>query len=404
MTISILPQAAAEFEVRGAAADPASLADSVGSVGSVGSTGSVGSIDSAGSTGSAGSIDSANGARNSEGIHIGDGLSPAASSAEQARELHAVHSSAPLLSICIPTYSRAPHLAKCLAAIFSQIGDSGLVEVIVSDNASPDSTWRVANHYAARYSNMRLVRNAENIGADRNIFQVMRLGRGKFIKLQGDDDFFVPGTLLPLLHVLQTHPHCSLIHIYIRNNDGSVRTGQGMAEYLQAATIYTNFMTSIIWRKQDLDLVEQPDRFIASSFNQVYLQYAVLAHNPHFCIMNCSMFTYGSNASSDYNFGEVIFRSYQSILQHFIGKGLAMEDVRREKQRTLYEYAIPWFRYFMANGVAVDTSGFEEIYTEHYRDEPYYEDAWNTIVEIRQAYGGRDAGISSYNEADQKKR
>ncbi|MFD0717404.1 glycosyltransferase [Paenibacillus sp. GCM10027626] len=302
----------------------------------------------------------------------------------QAQEILAARRRHPLLSICIPTYNRAPHLDNCLQSIYSQIGNNELIEVIVSDNASTDETAEVAYRYASCYSNMKVVRNDENIGADPNIFQVMNLAQGKFIKLQGDDDFYVDGTLLPLLHVLHSHGDCGIIQIFVRNGDGRIWTDAGMSAYLDATSIYATFITSIIMRRMDLNQIEEPALFLHSSFNQLYLQYAILEQNPLFCIMNCSMFTYAGISSDDYNFGEVVFRSYQSILRHFLGRGLTLDDIRKEKRRTLYEYAIPWFRRIIGTKMIANTDHFEDIYTEHYQDEPYYEEALAIISSIRQ--------------------
>ncbi len=95
------------------------------------------------------------------------------------------------------------------------------------------------------------------------------------------------------------------------------------------------------------------------------------------------MFTYAGISSDEYNFGEVIFRSYQSILRHFIDRGLTWGDLDKEKKRTLYDYAIPWFRQIIGTGMIANTDRFEDIYTEHYKDEPYYEDALTIIHSIR---------------------
>ncbi|WP_028545629.1 glycosyltransferase [Paenibacillus taiwanensis] len=299
---------------------------------------------------------------------------------EQAKELLCARRRQPLLSICIPTFNRAPHLEHCLESIYSQVGNNELIEVIVSDNASTDATAEIANRFATRYTNMRVVRNTENIGADPNIYRVMNLAQGKFIKLQGDDDFYVDGTLLPLLHVLHSHGDCGVVQIFVRNGDGRIWSDVGMSVYLDITSIYATFITSIVLRREDLERVEEPALFLQSSFNQLYLQYAILEKNPRFCIMNSCMFTYAGISSDEYNFGEVIFRSYQSILQHFVGRGLTPEDIRKEKKRTLFEYAIPWFKHIIATGMLADTTRFEDIYTEHYHDEPYYEEALAIIT------------------------
>jgi len=289
----------------------------------------------------------------------------------------------PLLSICIPTYNRAGHLDRCLHSIFSQIAGNDLIEVVVSDNASTDRTPEILRTYSSLYPNLRVFRNEANLGADRNIYHVAGLGRGKFIKLQGDDDFYVNDTIMPLLHLLHEHSDCGIVHINVRNGDGQVIIREGMQSYLEATSIYATFITSTLFRRDELENVKVPDLFIDSCFNQLYLQYAILENNPRYCIFNSSMFTYAGLSSNAYNFGRVVFESYQSILRHFVGKGLNPEDISREKRDTLWGYAIPWFKRIIGTGMVADTSGFEDIYTEQYRDEPYYGEMLRIIQTIR---------------------
>lgn len=301
---------------------------------------------------------------------------------DHANELLATRRRHPLLSICLPTFNRAPHLEHCLQSIYDQIGDHELIEVIVSDNASTDATAEIATRYASRYSNMKYVRNEENIGGDPNIFRVMNLAQGKFVKLQGDDDFYVEGTLNALLHVLHGHSDCGIVQVFVRNGDGRIWTGVGMSAYLDATSIYATFISSIVLRREDLLKIKEPALFLRSSYNQLYLQYAILEENPKFCVMNSCMFTYGGGSSDGYNFGEVIIHSYQSILQHFLGRGLTLDDFLKEKKRTLFEYALPWFGHIIRTKMEGNTDRFEDIYIEHYKDEPYYEEGLSIIASI----------------------
>ncbi|MFD0717405.1 glycosyltransferase [Paenibacillus sp. GCM10027626] len=289
----------------------------------------------------------------------------------------------PLLSICIPTYNRASDLDCCLNSILSQLTKDLPVEVIVSDNASTDESPQVISRYAALYPCLKYSRNSENIGADRNIYHVMRQAQGTFIKLQGDDDYCLEGTLIPLIEVVNNHRDCGIIHIHVHNNDRQVYTGEGASAFLNASSIMSTFISGMIVRKEDLDQVEEPTKFIDSCFNQAYLQYAILMNNPKFCVVNWSMFRFGNNQPSGYNFGEVVFRSYQSILTFFIGKGLTEDDVRAERRRSLFHYILPWYRGIMTYRYQTDTERFEEIFSEHYQDEPYHEAVLSEIRALK---------------------
>lgn len=301
---------------------------------------------------------------------------------EQAQALLMARSHLPLLSICIPTFNRAAYLDICLQSIFSQIGNNELIEVVVSDNASTDATPEVISKYMALYSNMRAVRNDTNIGGDPNIYYVTTLGRGKYVKMQGDDDYFVAGTIMPLLHLLHSHPECGVFHISLINGNRPPSLGFSMSNFLAATALYAAFISSIVLRREDLEKIENPTLFMSSKFNQLYLQYSILKINPYFCIMYHSMFSYGGAYNVKYNFAEVFFNGYPSILGHFLDDGLTSEEIAREKRQTLYHYTIPWFR---NNKSTVTVDEFEEVYKKYYQDEPYYEEALAIMTAIRQS-------------------
>ncbi|WP_171635025.1 glycosyltransferase [Paenibacillus plantarum] len=302
---------------------------------------------------------------------------------EEANKRISIRRLQPLMSICLPTYNRAANLDHCLHAILTQVGNNELVEVIVSDNASTDATPQVVAKYREQYRNLMYFRNEENIGADRNIFQVMFKGAGKFIKLQGDDDYQIEGTLLPLLNVLQKHGDCGVVHVNVHNNDGQVYLNEGLPHFLAATSIMSTFITGTILRREDLLRVDTPEHFLDSSFNQMYIQYAILQHNPRFCIINRSMYRFAANDPSGYNFGNVVFRSYQSILNYFLGNGLSEQDIRIDKHLVLYNKIIPWFHDIIQNRKKTNTDGFEDIFSQFYKDEPYFEQALQWIRSIR---------------------
>lgn len=301
---------------------------------------------------------------------------------DQAQAILTARSRLPLLSICIPTYNRAPYLDACLQSIYAQIGNNELIEVVVSDNASTDATPAIIDKYMALYSNMKSVRNDTNIGGDSNILHVLQLGRGKFVKMQGDDDYFLPGKLMPLLHVLHSHPECGVFHISLINGNRPPRLDSGMSNFLAATTLYAAFISSVVLRREDLEKIENPALFMTSKFNQLYLQYSILKDNPNFCIMYDSIFGYGGAYNPKYSFAEVFFNGYPSILSHFLGTSLTAEEISREKKQTFYHYTIPWFR---NNKATVTTDEFEEIYKKYYQDEPYYEDGLAIMKAIRQS-------------------
>ena len=110
-----------------------------------------------------------------------------------------------LLSICIPTYKRAGYLKQCLDAIVIQFDDTWVknsVEVVVSDNASPDNTKELVEAYQTRFNNLRYFRNQENVGMDKNIMNSVLKASGQYCWTIGDDDIIQNGAIKVILDIL----------------------------------------------------------------------------------------------------------------------------------------------------------------------------------------------------------
>jgi hypothetical protein len=107
-----------------------------------------------------------------------------------------------LLTIAIPTYNRARYLRELLSVLFDQLITERRVELIVSDNASPDETPALVEEYQKRGLQIRSVRNEVNIGPDANFLQCFEMARGKYFWLFGDDDIIVPGGISHILSLL----------------------------------------------------------------------------------------------------------------------------------------------------------------------------------------------------------
>src|SRR5205814_1541559 len=95
--------------------------------------------------------------------------------------------------IAVPTYNRAGCLRELLSGLADQLQNESRVELIISDNASPDETPAVVQEFAARGLRVRYIRNTQNVGPDANFLQCFEQARGKYVWLFSDDDLIVPG-------------------------------------------------------------------------------------------------------------------------------------------------------------------------------------------------------------------
>src|ERR1035438_10666701 len=115
------------------------------------------------------------------------------------KELQTPEITKPLLTIAIPTYNRAGCLKELLSVLADQLKDEPRVELIISDNASPDETPFVVQDFVSRGLRVRYIRNTQNIGADANFLQCFEQALGKYVWLFSDDDLIVPGGLAKIL-------------------------------------------------------------------------------------------------------------------------------------------------------------------------------------------------------------
>ena len=110
----------------------------------------------------------------------------------------------PLVSIGLPVYNAERHLAKALDSLLAQDYES--FELIVSDNASTDSTQEICTSYAKRDSRLRYHRAEHNMGAIWNFNRVFELATGEYFMWAAHDDLRDPRYVSACLAAMQSHP------------------------------------------------------------------------------------------------------------------------------------------------------------------------------------------------------
>jgi len=139
----------------------------------------------------------------------------------------------PLCSIGVPTYNRPSLLARALDEIRNQTYRN--LEIIVSDNASPDpEVEALCRRVAAEDSRVRYFRQCENIGASANFEFVFREATAEFFMWAADDDRRSATYVETLVAAMQSRPMAALCAM-----EACYETDDGVAAFFpQYAEIY----------------------------------------------------------------------------------------------------------------------------------------------------------------------
>ena len=114
----------------------------------------------------------------------------------------------PVISICIPTYNRDNILRENMERLLVLPSFDDDVELVVSDNASTDSTSSIVRELCAKYPDKSIIYscNSENI-RDLNFLKVLSLGHGTYLKLLNDYTSFSDADLRMMKEKIRSIEH-----------------------------------------------------------------------------------------------------------------------------------------------------------------------------------------------------
>jgi len=114
----------------------------------------------------------------------------------------------PKVSICLPTYNRAPELRNALRAMHAQTFTDW--ELIVGDDASTDNTDDVVREFDD--PRIRYHRHASNAGIFGNWNKLVSLASGEYVSIYHDHDIYLPTIVEASCSILDKHPRVSVVH------------------------------------------------------------------------------------------------------------------------------------------------------------------------------------------------
>lgn len=110
----------------------------------------------------------------------------------------------PLVSYVILTYKQEEYIAQCIQGALSQTYEN--MEVIISDDCSPDETWKVIQETVKNYKGSKKIvinRNEKNMGLVPHFNHVMfDIAKGVILSGDGGDDFSNPNRVEKMVEEL----------------------------------------------------------------------------------------------------------------------------------------------------------------------------------------------------------
>ena len=282
----------------------------------------------------------------------------------------------PRLTISIPTYNRSKYLGDTLRQLHSELAgcERGEVELIVSDNASPDETETVVKGFINQGLALRYIRNMQNIGSDANISQCFNLAQGNYVLILGDDDLFVDGGLSELLDELSVAEYgVACLRAYGFDHDfrkeypgegGKHKLHNNAGSFLADIGPLMTFISGCVINKSLLRGVNAND-YCGENLVQVHLVIRAAVKAKQNLLINRYMIACKRNNSGGYDFAKVFVEYVGSILDRYTGQGLTRKDVLNIERKFIISF-FPFYlmkqRYYLQGDIATAYSQFKRRY------------------------------------------
>ena len=247
----------------------------------------------------------------------------------------------PLLTIAIPTFNRAAQLDSLLRALEPQVAGVPDVEILVSDNASPDATQEVLAVAAERFrragSVLHAHRQSFNIGSDANFAFCFAQAAGHFFWMCGDDDLLVPEAVAEVLAILRAPDGgaADLDMIYatsygFRDDPRAERVGDPLGRqvhtvadprtFATVVNIMFTFISGMIVNKGRLGELrhEAPERLIGTNLVQLSWCLPLLLHHRRSAVLWTRPVAARVGQAHGYSLGRVFGRQLRDAVARLL--------------------------------------------------------------------------------------
>lgn len=281
----------------------------------------------------------------------------------------------PLLSICIPTYGHDVDIRLALETLVQlpTFINSDEIEVVISDNCSPDRTQDVCRKFVERFpGRIRYFRNETNI-RDANFGLSLSRGEGMFLKLTNDTIVFSDSGLRRMLDAVRKYQSEKPV-LFFSNQEKPIeqRSCSTLSDFVDETSMWSTWIGSFgIW-KEDMDRITDFARMRDLYLTQVDVLCRMVTEKKRAEVFNyrfCA--TFPRPLKGGYSVSLIFGNYYFRILKPYVDSGeLTSAAYNLEKKRMLRNQILPFSLTFTH---AFNNDGyFKHLFANYWKDSLYW--------------------------------
>jgi glycosyltransferase involved in cell wall biosynthesis len=117
----------------------------------------------------------------------------------------------PLISVVVITYNQENYIEQAINSILEQEFE-GEFEIIIGEDCSSDNTQKMCKKIKAKFNNIKLISQVNNIGVTNNFIQSIDACKGEYIAFcEGDDYWIDKKKLSKQVELLDRNKHISMV-------------------------------------------------------------------------------------------------------------------------------------------------------------------------------------------------